>query len=93
MLTLTETLLNPKVDSPPFAATVVAAAALVRRVDLVHQPLGLSKTMIMQDITVIFLITGTVCIIMRAHDCNHALYQVIHNGDGVQLNNRTPGIV
>ena len=35
--------LNPKVDSPPFAATVAAAAPLQHyQVDPVHQPWGLS---------------------------------------------------
>ena len=34
--------LNPKVDSPPFAGTVAAAAPLqLYQKDLVHQPLGL----------------------------------------------------
>ena len=34
---------NPKVDSPPFAATVAAAAPLQHyQVDTVHQPLGLT---------------------------------------------------
>ena len=36
--------LNPKVDSPLFAATVAAAAPLQHnQVDPVHQPLGLSS--------------------------------------------------
>ena len=36
-------MLNPKVDSPPFAATVTAAAPLQHyQVDPVHQPLGLT---------------------------------------------------
>ena len=34
-------LLNPKVDSPPFAATVAASAPVqYYQVDPVHQPLG-----------------------------------------------------
>ena len=35
-------MLNPKVDSPPFAATVAAAVPLqLYQVDTAHQPMGL----------------------------------------------------
>ena len=35
--------LNPKVDSPPFTATVVAARLQHYQVDPVHQPWGLNN--------------------------------------------------
>ena len=36
--------LNPKVDIPPFAATVAAAALQLYQVDPVHQPWGLNAS-------------------------------------------------
>ena len=48
-----EKYLNPKVDSPPFTATVAAAVPLQHyQVDPVHGPLGLSRCVNVEHSTI-----------------------------------------